>query len=89
MVTRFQLPANVGLAAIRAVSEDAQWTQEKILNYLSPCKHWMKSVSKLKISLVSPRKINAVLCQVPAVTVVLFNVCKASATQFAVQQKCA
>jgi hypothetical protein len=34
-----------------------------------------------------PRKISVLLCQVSAATVVLFNVCKASATQFAVQQK--
>ena len=47
----------------------------------------MKTVSKLKTSQVAPRKINVLLCQVPPATVVLFNVCKASATQFAVQQK--
>jgi len=47
----------------------------------------MKTVSKLKTSQVTPRKISVLLCQVPAVKVVLFNVCKASATQFAVQQK--
>lgn len=80
MVTRFQLLANVGRAAIRAVGEDEQRTQEKILNYFSPCKHWMKSVSKLKISKVTPRKTRVVLCQVSAATVVLFNVCRASTT---------
>ena len=47
----------------------------------------MKTVSKLKISQVAPHKISVLLCQVQAATVVLFNVCKASATQFAVQQK--
>jgi hypothetical protein len=44
-------------------------------------------VSKLENSQVAPRKISVLLCQVSAVTVVLFNVCKASDTQFAVQQK--
>jgi hypothetical protein len=39
-----------------------------------------------EISQVAPRKISVLLCQVLATTVVLFNVCKASATQFAVQQ---
>jgi hypothetical protein len=47
----------------------------------------MKTVSKLQISQVAPRKISVFLCQVPAATAILFNVCKASATQFAVQQK--
>jgi hypothetical protein len=47
----------------------------------------MKTVSKLKNSQVSPRKISVQLCQVPAATAVLFNVCKGSAIQFAVQQK--
>jgi hypothetical protein len=47
----------------------------------------MKTVSKLKNSQVAPRKISVLLCQVSAEIVVLFNVCKASATQFAVQQK--
>jgi hypothetical protein len=47
----------------------------------------MKTVSKLKTSQVAPRKISVILCQVPAATSILFNVCKASATQFAVQQK--
>jgi hypothetical protein len=47
----------------------------------------MKTVSKLKTSQVAPRKINVLLCQVPAATAVLVNVCRASATQFAVQQK--
>jgi hypothetical protein len=47
----------------------------------------MKMVSKLENSQVAPRKISVLLCQVSAATVVLFNVCKASATQFAVQQK--
>jgi hypothetical protein len=49
----------------------------------------MKTVSKFKNSQGTPRKISVLLCQVSAVTVVLFNVCKAPATQFAVQQKCA
>jgi hypothetical protein len=47
----------------------------------------MKTVSKLENSQVAPCKISVLLCQVPPATVVLFNVCKASATQFAVQQK--
>jgi len=47
----------------------------------------MKTVLKLKNSQVAPRKISVLLCQAPAATVVLLNVCKASATQFAVQQK--
>jgi hypothetical protein len=47
----------------------------------------MKTVSKLKISQVAPRKISVLLCQVSAAMVVLFNVCKGSVTQFAVQQK--
>jgi len=47
----------------------------------------MKTVSKLETSQVAPRKISVLLCQVPTATVVLFNVCKASTTQFAVQQK--
>jgi hypothetical protein len=47
----------------------------------------MKTLSKLKNSQVAPREISVLLCQVPAATVVMFNVCKASATQFAVQQK--
>jgi hypothetical protein len=47
----------------------------------------MKTVSELKNSQVAPLKTSVLLCQVPAETVVLFNVCKASATQFAVQQK--
>jgi hypothetical protein len=47
----------------------------------------MKTVSKLKTSQVAPRKISLLLCQAPAAAVVLFNVCKASATRFAVQQK--
>jgi hypothetical protein len=46
----------------------------------------MKTVSKMKISRVAPRKISMLLCQVSAATVVLFNVCKGSVTQFAVQQ---
>jgi len=49
----------------------------------------MKTVSKLKNSQVASRKIRVLLCQVSAVKVVLFNVCKALAPQFAVQQKCA
>ena len=48
----------------------------------------MKTVSKMKISRVAPRKISMLLCQVSAATVVLFNVCKGSVTQFAFQQKC-
>jgi hypothetical protein len=36
----------------------------------------MKTVSKLKTSQVAPRKISVLLCQVPAATAVLFNVCK-------------
>ncbi len=44
-------------------------------------------VSELKNSQATPRKISVLLCQVSAVTVVLFNVCKASIAQFAVQQK--
>jgi len=47
----------------------------------------MKTVSKLKISQVAPRKISVLLCQVLAATAVLFNVCKGLVTQFAVQQK--
>jgi|GEM_PF-649442 hypothetical protein len=47
----------------------------------------MKTVSKLKTSQVTARKISVLLCQVPAATAVLFNVCKGSVTQFAVQQK--
>jgi hypothetical protein len=47
----------------------------------------MKTVSKLKTSQVAPRKISVLLCQASAAAVVLFNVFKASATQFAVQQK--
>jgi hypothetical protein len=47
----------------------------------------MKTVSKLKTSQVAPRKISVLLCQAPVATVVLFNVCKGSVTQFAVQQK--
>jgi hypothetical protein len=47
----------------------------------------MKMVSKLENSQVAPRKIRVLLCQVSAATVVLFNVCKALATLFAVQQK--
>jgi hypothetical protein len=47
----------------------------------------MKTVSKLKISQVAPRKISVLLCQVPAVTAVLFNVCKATATQIDAEQK--
>ena len=35
----------------------------------------MKTVPKPKISQVAPRKISVLLCQVPAATVVLFNVC--------------
>jgi hypothetical protein len=46
----------------------------------------MKTVSKLKTSQVAPRKISVILCQALAAMAVLFNVCKASATQFAVQQ---
>jgi len=46
----------------------------------------MKMVSKLKTSQVALRKISVLLCQVSAVTVVSFNVFKASATQFAVHQ---
>jgi hypothetical protein len=46
----------------------------------------MKTVSKLKTSQVAPRKISVLLCQVSAATVVLLNVFKASATQFAVHQ---
>ena len=45
----------------------------------------MKTVSKLKNSQVAPRKISVLLCQVTVVTVVLFNVCKASVARFAVQ----
>jgi len=47
----------------------------------------MKTLSKLKNSQVAPHKISVLLCQVPAATAVFFNVCKASVTQFAVQQK--
>jgi hypothetical protein len=47
----------------------------------------MKMVWKLKISQVAPRKSSVLLCQAPAVTAVLFHVCKGSVTQIAVQQK--
>ena len=46
----------------------------------------MKTVSKLENSQVATRKISVLLCQVSAATVVLLNVFKASATQFAVHQ---
>ena len=49
----------------------------------------MKVVSKLKISRVGPYKISVLSCQVSAVIVVSFNVCKVSVAKFAVQQMCA
>jgi hypothetical protein len=47
----------------------------------------MKTGLKLKNSQVSPRKISVLFRQVPAATAIPINVCKASTTQFAVQQK--
>ncbi|NOS72568.1 MAG: hypothetical protein HOP33_21935 [Verrucomicrobia bacterium] len=47
----------------------------------------MKTVSKLKIHHVTPPDISVLLCHVPAVTAVFFNVCRAWAAKLAVQQK--
>jgi hypothetical protein len=49
----------------------------------------MKTVLKLKISRVAPRKISVLLCQVAVATVIPFNVSKASVAKFSIQQKCA
>jgi hypothetical protein len=64
-----------------------RWSPIKKLNFFIALKTLNENGAETENSQVSPRKISVLLCQVPAATVVLFNVCKAPAAQFAVQQK--
>ncbi len=66
-----------------------RWAPIKKLNYFWPRKHWMKPVSKTKISHVAPRKTSVQLCQVRLMMMVLINVRNGSVSKFAVRQKCA
>jgi hypothetical protein len=63
------------------------WSPIKKLNFFIALKTLNENGVETEKQPSRPAKISVLLCQVPAATMVLFNVCKASATQFAVQQK--